>query len=324
MHHVRAQSPNVHDRRARHIARWLATPPVVSAPSNLTRPSLTQSTIAPEHDNSQDLPRPHQHMQEQHMPPPPAKGPWRDASLDAPPVLGADGAKAVKGGVMGVFPVGTPVGTSGVSGISVGGVSGISNASSMGGTSLAGGGMQHANNVRVMQSAAVFRRAATSRQSSLAQGYDASGSGHAKNSAKEEAPLPAVAQQGTQRIQDASGFGLTTSSQATHDGTTVALKGNTGGLGAANSGDMIKNAVSGLQKGAVQTGSKLAPKGLMEGSLGPKKRPPSPPPMRHPVRFPPCILLDRIRIEYPLFAVLCVCERDWVGLVYIISIILQL
>ena len=136
----------------------------------------------------------------------PANGPRGRPPRDAPPVLGSDGAKPVKGGAQGVFPVGVPNGTSGVSGVSLGGVSGVSDVSSIGGTSF--GGMHHANAARIKQSAALFCRAAASRQSSK------------EHSAPDESAVPPVDQHAaniTQRTQDTS-IGLTMSTQGTAEG----------------------------------------------------------------------------------------------------------
>ena len=208
--HLRAQSPNVRERRARHVARWLAAPPGAASSSEVsfatphTHPSPTQSMVAPEaNEKIQDLR--HVHMHHQYVAPP-ANGPRGRPPRDAPPALGSDGAKPVKGGAKGVFSVGVPNGTLGGSGVSLGGVSGVSDVSSIGGTSL--GGMHHANAARIKESAGLLRRAAASRQFSK------------ERSAPNEPAAPPVDQHTaniTQRAQDTR-IGLPTSTQGAAEG----------------------------------------------------------------------------------------------------------
>lgn len=141
----------------------------------------------------------------------------------------------------------------GASGVSLRGTSGLSEASSLGDASL--GGMHHANTARIMQSAAAFRRAAASRQSTKSSGEEGTAGEGGLGS------VPAA-----QRTQDTnlSRVVLTNSSQATQDGATTDRPGSGGSVGTAGGG------------GGGGHGGKAAAHGLQR----PQKHP-----MRHPVRF---------------------------------------
>jgi hypothetical protein len=259
-----AQPPNANDRRARHIAQWLAAPP------------RSQSTMtAATGQDSTEYYRTHaQHQHARRSSSPGAHEHWREGMSDSPPALGVDGRKPVIGGASGVLPFDAPKAASAVSGISIGGASRLSDGASVAGTSWGDG--QHAN-------VTAFRRITASR--------------HSPRNSDPNPSAPPTARQdldALKRTQDTSCLGVTTSTQITTEGGI--MTGHTG-LSVGTTEDQQSNGEGpgpqqwdqdqGHGQGSTHAAGAAGGVADRQSRSSSKRHSGGPPAMRHPVQSSP-------------------------------------